>query len=76
MVPDRLSYSEMYYEEFKYPSEWTESFDSYTQHRKELCAKIVQYIENYNKLLPKLNRQTHDLTEQFFSAEILLERII
>jgi hypothetical protein len=27
MVPDRLSYSELYHEGFKYPSEWTESFE-------------------------------------------------
>ena len=31
MVPDRLSYSEMAMEDFKYPSEWTESFDAYTK---------------------------------------------
>ena len=29
MVPDRLSYSEMAVPEFKYPSEWTEDFNSY-----------------------------------------------
>jgi glycosyltransferase involved in cell wall biosynthesis len=75
MVPDRLSYSEMYYEEFKYPSTWTESFDSYTQHRKELCAKIVQYMDNYKKLLPSVRKQAQDLDKQFFSATELLKRI-
>jgi hypothetical protein len=75
MVPDRLSYSEMYYEEFKYPSTWTESFDSYVQHRKELCAKIVQYMDNYKKFLPSVRKQAQDLDEQFFSATELLKRI-
>ena len=75
MVPDRLSYSEMYYEGFKYPSEWTESFETYTIHRKELCAKIIQQMENYNKLLPNLNKQALDLTEQFFSCNNLLKNI-
>jgi hypothetical protein len=75
MVPDRLSYTEMYYEEFKYPSIWTESFDSYTQHRKELCAKIIQYMDNYKKFLPNVRKQAQDLDEQFFSATELLKRI-
>ena len=75
MVPDRLSYSEMYYEGFKYPSEWTESFEAYTIHRKELCDRIIQYMENYSKLLPSLNKQTVDLTEKFFSCTELLKNI-
>jgi len=75
MVPDRLSYSEMAFDTFKYPSEWTESFEAYTVHRKELCAKIMQYMDNYDKFLPQLNKQTQTLTENFFSADELLKRI-
>jgi glycosyltransferase involved in cell wall biosynthesis len=75
MVPDRLSYTEMYYDTFKYPSEWTESFESYVAHRPELCGKIMQYMDNYNKFLPSLNKQTLDLTEQFFSCNNLLKNI-
>ncbi len=68
MVPDRLSYSEMGFDTFKYPSEWTENFEAYTVHRKELCAKIIQYMENYDKFLPQLRKQTQALTENFFTA--------
>jgi hypothetical protein len=75
MVPDRLSYTEMYYDTFKYPSEWTESFEAYTTHRPELCGKIMQYMDNYEKFLPQLRKQTLDLTNQFFSADVLLDRI-
>ena len=75
MVPDRLSYSEMAFDTFKYPSEWTESFESYTVHRKEICAKIIQYMDNYDKFLPQLNKQTQELTTHFFSATQLLERL-
>ena len=75
MVPDRLSYSEMAFDTFKYPSEWTESFESYTVHRKEICAKIIQYMDNYDKFLPQLNKQTQDLTAHFFSATELLKRL-
>ncbi len=75
MVPDRLSYSEMAYDTFKYPSHWTESFEAYNSHRPELCNKIIQFMENYDKFLPQLRKQTRDLTEQFFSANGLYNNL-
>ncbi len=75
MVPDRLSYSEMAYSTFKYPSEWTLNFDAYQAHRPLLCDKIIQYMNNYEKFLPTLRKQTQDLTDNFFSADKLLEMI-
>jgi hypothetical protein len=75
MVPDRLSYSEMYYDTFKYPSEWTESFEAYEAYRPDLCGKIMEHMTNYTTRLPQLKKQTHDLTENFFSAHTLLERL-
>ena len=75
MIPDRLSYSEMAFDTFKYPSEWTESWDSYTVHRKEVCNMIIQYMENYEKFLPSLNKQANNLTEHFFSCGSLLKML-
>ena len=75
MVPDRLSYSEMALDTFKYPSEWTESFDAYTAHRQDVCFKIIQYMENYEKFLPRLNTQVDILTENFFSCNNLLKKL-
>jgi glycosyltransferase involved in cell wall biosynthesis len=75
MVPDRLSYTEMYYDTFKYPSVWTESFEAYQAYRPELCEKIIQYMTNYDKFKPMLHKQTLDLTDNFFSATKLLENI-
>jgi hypothetical protein len=73
MVPDRLSYTEMYYDGFKYPSEWTLDWDSYLAHRQELCNRIIVTMNYYEKSLPQLRKQAIDLTEQFFSATALLE---
>jgi len=75
MVPDRLSYTEMYYDTFKYPSKWTESFDSYTVFRPDLCNKIIQFMENYKKFVPTVHKQARDLHERFFSATGLLNNI-
>ncbi len=74
MVPDRLSYTEMYYDTFKYPSKWTESFDSYSVYRPDLCLKIIEHMVNYNTRLPMLRKQTEDLHERFFSAKEIYRR--
>ena len=75
MVPDRLSYSEMAYDTFKYPSNWTVSFEAYQTYRPVICHKIIQYIDNYDKFLSQLKKQTQDLTDRFFSAGALLDNI-
>ena len=75
MVPDRLSYSEMAFDTFKYPSEWTESYSAYEIHRQDICNKIMQYMNNYEKFLPSLNKQVEALKENFFSCNKLLEML-
>jgi hypothetical protein len=75
LVPDRLSYSEMAFDAFKYPSEWTGSFESYTAHRQKVCMRIMSIMTNYDKMVPTLRKQTQDLTDNFFSANKLLENI-
>ena len=75
MVPDRLSYSEMYYDMFKYPSEWTESFEAYEANRHALCYKIIQYMNNHDQFKYQVRKQAIDLTEHFFSCNNLLEKL-
>jgi glycosyltransferase involved in cell wall biosynthesis len=75
VVPDRLSYTEMYYDGFKYPSEWTLNWDSYLAHRQELCHHIIVTMTFYEKRLPQLHKQVQDLTDNFFTATKLLEII-
>ncbi len=75
MVPNRLSYSEMYLDEFKYPSVWTIDYDNYKTRRKEICDKIVDYMENYQTYLPAVKKQAAMLTNDFFSAGKMLDNI-
>jgi glycosyltransferase involved in cell wall biosynthesis len=75
MVPDRLSYSEMYYDMFKYPSSWTKDFEAYEIARPTLCYKIIQYMNNHDQFKFQVRKQAKDLTERFFSANSLLENI-
>jgi glycosyltransferase involved in cell wall biosynthesis len=75
MVPDRLSYTEMYDDTFKYPSKWTESWDSYNVFRPDLCREIIQHMDNYKTRIPSIRKQAHNLHTHFFSATGLLENI-
>ena len=75
LVPDRLSYSEMFSKIWKYPSAWTESWDNYQQHKQELIANIVDLMDNYNDYADYVPQQAASLTNNFFSATKLLENI-
>lgn len=75
MVPDRLSYSEMYENIFLYPSEWTETWANYIGNRQSVCNLIVQHMKNYDMVKPLIRRQARTLTENFFSADKLLQNI-
>lgn len=75
MVPNRLSYTEMYFDTFKYPSDWTRSYEDYEKSKNSICDKIVDYIENYDQYKVRLNTQADVLTRNFFSADMLLEKL-
>jgi hypothetical protein len=75
MVPDRLSYSEMALKEFKYPSIWTSSYDSYLQHREQVIKHIDYLMTNYDSLKSVIQQQRKELTDDFFSGNALYEII-
>lgn len=74
-VPDRLSYSEMALDMFKYPSEWTKDFDSYQQHRFQLMQKIMYMMQNYEWIKESIRAQKQKLCEEYFSGQALYEVI-
>ena len=75
LVPDRLSYTEMGMNEFKYPSEWTDNFEAYTFYRPNLCHKIMQLMNNYDSIVPQVREQAELLRTQYFSAHGLIDTL-
>ena len=71
MVPDRLSYSEMADQPFKYPSIWTKNFEQYKKFRPQLIDKVIDYMENYDSYKAPMNTQLYNLKRSFFSGEAL-----
>ena len=74
MVPDRLSYSEMT-DSFKYPSEWTESYDKYLENKDRVVAQIRDFMSNYKGYVPAIHRVIKKLETEFFSGESLYKHI-
>jgi glycosyltransferase involved in cell wall biosynthesis len=75
LVPDRQSYSEMYTGILKYPSVYTESWDSYLAHKSEVTDMIIYHMEYYERTLSLVRANAESLTKDFFSATKLLENI-
>jgi hypothetical protein len=75
VLPDRCSYKEMYLEEFKYPSEWTESYDAYLKHKNELVDFINDKIVNYDQYQPLLEKQKKILINDYLTATTMIELI-
>jgi hypothetical protein len=77
-VPDRLSYKEMYGTEFRYPSEWTETYDAYRTHKTALAGKMRAVLEQQarGQLDIPLNSLAPGLSERFFSGEELYKHVL
>ena len=77
-VPNRLSYMEMYDDTFKYPSEWTESWEQYQDNKENLKSRIRYLMENWNsnEIQNALNTNREKLAGQYFSATNLYKELI
>ena len=75
MVPDRLSYTEMYSDHFKYPSEWTINWQQYLLNREALVNYIRKTMESYEATLPFTRNLAEHLHSEFFSAAGLLKNL-
>lgn len=69
MVPDRLSYTEMYQGvEFLYPSDWSLGCVDYDS----LSQRIRHMVENYDSLLQIANSEYEFQTSKFFGCQQLI----
>jgi hypothetical protein len=76
VVPDRASYSEMYLDCFKYPSEWTSSWAAYIEHKGSLKKFISDRIEHYPKYYGNMMLQKNILIDRYLTATEMINRLI
>jgi len=76
-VPNRASYSEMYFPEFRYPSEWTANWDAYVEHRPELMEFLVGLMEGYEEVHgARLAAQRREIETSFMYPAAMVDRML
>ncbi|MNU91479.1 hypothetical protein D3C71_813660 [compost metagenome] len=76
MVPDRLSYSEMYLDTYKYPSVWTESWESYQQHKNQVIAWLRDAMLDTGMSQGMIPMQRFMLMEKYLSAGPMVDKLL
>ncbi|NJO60980.1 MAG: hypothetical protein HC836_22800 [Richelia sp. RM2_1_2] len=74
MVPDRLSYSEMYIGEFVYPSEWTINYNAYLENRTSVCDRVVYLMEQFHSthIQDLITKNLNNIHDNYFSANTMI----
>ena len=77
LAPARLSYEEIFdeYPEFLYPSEWTESYESYTRNYAQIINRIQEVMTNYDSLVPCVESYVKNVYPKYFTANELINQI-
>lgn len=75
LVPNRLSYTEMYKGDVLYPEEWTTNFEVYIENKDKLINSIINIMENFysKQLQATIVENKNFLNENYFSAGKMIE---
>ncbi len=78
LVPRRLSYNEIFegYDDFFYPSEWTENWESYVKHREEIISKIRFVLDNYDELTTKIKDYCDNRLPKYSEATGMIDELL
>ena len=77
LVPNRLSYVEMYEDIFKYPSKFTLDWKGYQENKDILIGKIETLMNNFEaeEIQSAIKENRNKLTEQYFTATNLYQEL-
>jgi hypothetical protein len=73
LVPDRLSYTEMYPEQYKYPGVWTANWNNYVKHKDKLIDRIRLIMEAEMSTQADLEKR---LLEKYFTATKMVAKLL
>lgn len=77
IVPDRASYHEMYMERFKYPSEWTSSWENYLANRHNLIDFVNDIMLQYEDIKHnELKEQREILINDYLQPTTMINKLI
>jgi len=75
LVPDRLSYVEMYDETFKYASEWTIDWDAYVKHKNQLIQSIKELMNFFDAYHVDIETQRERLLADYMNADAMYREL-
>lgn len=77
VMPDRSAYTEMYDPIFKYPSEWTQDFQTYENHKQDLVNFINNVFDNYQDIHDnQLLKQAGVILSDYMSPQIMVDNLL
>jgi glycosyltransferase involved in cell wall biosynthesis len=82
LVPNRLSYTEIFqgYDDYLYPSEWTENFESYLEHKDKLITRIRKLMTDYTTkpqfILPLIQQFKNQVLPRYATASVMYEELV
>jgi len=75
LVPDRLSYNEMWTDGNLYPNEWTKDWESYERNKHRLVNIIRQTMNNNEETISHASKQSSVWADKFFDGNELYKAI-
>ena len=76
LVPNRLSYGEMWDENGRYPTEWTKDWDNYIKYKPLLVNKIKNIMENCVNFQNLVKSTANTVGNKFFNGSKLYTTIV
>ena len=71
MVPDRLSYSEMWSDMFKYPSEWTTSLESTKKNIENIKAYVRMQMSKNEDMQFAMSQENEKVKKFYYGNELV-----
>jgi hypothetical protein len=66
----------MYLPEFKYPTEWTSSIDSYHKNKVNLLGFIAERVNNPQAYAKAMQEQIQILKTDYLNANVMFDSIL
>lgn len=76
VLPNRLSYTEMYADDFLYPSEWTADWDSYLANRDKLIGRLYEILDNPDAFTNLLVFQHEKLSVEYLDCSSMATMLL
>lgn len=81
LLPDRLSYVEMYFDIFKYPADWTASWNDYLDNKQKIMERIRKIINHYDNAkfyngYKEVIQEQREKLDEYLKADVMFNKLL